>query len=121
MVRVREKGPSGDTLLGFSGQIGVPQSTLNDRAKGGKSRRKARGKEQILPPAIENALGIWVQKMEDYGFPPRFDIFKVMAQELAEQNAEQKGEDLAGKLSQPSLQCFLEVRIQSGPSTFIGR
>ena len=60
MVRVREKGPSGDILPGFSGQIGVPRSTLHDRAKGGKSRWKAGGKEQILPPAIENVLGIWV-------------------------------------------------------------
>ena len=30
--------------------------------------------------------------MDDQGFPPRLDIFKAMAQELAEQNAEQKGD-----------------------------
>ena len=65
MVRVREKGPSGHILPGFSGQIRVPRSTLIDMARGGESRRKEREKEQILPPAIENALGMWVQKMED--------------------------------------------------------
>ena len=55
MARFGEKGPSGDILPGFNGQIGVPRSTLNDRARGGKSQREAREKEQILPPAIENA------------------------------------------------------------------
>ena len=33
----------------------------------------------------------WAQKMDDHGFPPRPDIFKAMAQGLAEQNSEQKG------------------------------
>ena len=64
----------------------VPQSTLNDRARGRKSRQKAHEKEQALPPAIGDALEKWAQKMDDHGSPPRLDIFKAVAQELAEQN-----------------------------------
>ena len=42
--------------------------------------------------------------MEDHGFPPGLDIFKAMAQELAEQNAEQKG---GSKLGKTWLESFL--------------
>ena len=35
--------------------------------------------------------------MKVHGFPPKLDIFKAMAQELAEQNAEQKGDSKLGK------------------------
>ena len=62
-MRFIEKEPRGDFLPGFIGQIGLPRCTLNDKARGGKSRRKAHEKEQILPPAIENALEMWAQKM----------------------------------------------------------
>ena len=48
----------------------MPQSRRNDRASGGKSRQKAQ-EEQIQPPAIENALEKWAQKMDDHGFPPK--------------------------------------------------
>ena len=60
-------------------EFGVLCSTLNDRARGGKSCRKAHEEELTLPPAIENALAKWVQKIDDHGFPPRLDIFKAMA------------------------------------------
>ena len=35
--------------------------------------------------------------MEVHGFPPKLDIFKAMAQELAEQNVEQGGDSKCGK------------------------
>ena len=97
MARFRENGPRGDIIPGFSGQIGVPRSTLNEEVRGGKARRKAHEKEDILPPAIENAFEMSVQKMEVHGFPPKLDISKAMAQELAEQNAEQKWDSKLGK------------------------
>ena len=62
--------------------------TLNDRARGGKPCQKAHEEELTLPPAIEDALAKWAQKIDDHGFPPRLDIFKAMAQELAVQNIE---------------------------------
>ena len=40
---------------------------------------------------------MWVQEIEVHSFPPKLDIFKAMAQELAEQNAEQKGDSKLGK------------------------
>ena len=97
MVRVREKGPSGDILPGFSGQIGVSRSALNDRARGGKSRRKANEKEQTLPPAHRECIRSVGAEMEDHGFPPKHDIFKAMAQKLAKQSAEQKRDSKLGK------------------------
>ena len=96
-MRFRESGPRGNIILGFSSQVGVPRSTLNEELRGGKSQRKAHKKEPILPPAIENALEMWVQKMEDLGFPLKLDIFKAKAQELAEQSAEQKRDSKRGK------------------------
>ena len=60
---------------------------------GGKQMKRSRH----YPQPIENALEMWVQKMEDLGFPPKLDIFKAMALELAEQNAEQKGDSKLGK------------------------
>ena len=48
----------------------------------------------------------WAQKMGDHGFPPRLDIFKVVAQELAGQNAEQMGDFNHPKLGKTWLQSF---------------
>ena len=50
---------------------------------------------------------MWAQKMEDHGFAPRIGIFKAMAQELADQNAEQKG---GSKLGKTRLESFLNHR-----------
>ena len=125
MVRFGGGGPRAVIIPGFSGQIGVPRSTLNEEVSGGKSRRKAHEKEQILPQAIENALEMWVQKREDHGFLRRLEISRQWHRSLRNKCRTEGGfqawEDLVGKLSQPSLQCFLEVRIQFGPLTCIGR
>ena len=79
--RDREGTSFQDLAIGF----GVPRLTLDDRARGGKSHQEAHGEEQALPPAIEDALAKWAQKMGDHGIPPRLDIFKAVAQELAVQ------------------------------------
>ena len=76
----------------------MPRSTLNDRARGGKSRQKAHEEEQALPPAIKDALEKWAQIMDDHDFPPRLDIFKAIAQELAVQNTQQIGDSTRAKL-----------------------
>ena len=104
----------------------MSRSTLHDGASGGEARQKPYEEEQILHSVIENALEKWAQKMDDHGFPPKLDILKAMAQELAEKNAKQKGnpktqEDLAAKDPQLSPQVFLDVWIQSGPSTCTGK
>ena len=45
--------------------------------------------------------------MGEHGFPPTLDIFKAMAQELAEKNAEQMGVPARAKLGQTWLPSFL--------------
>ena len=49
----------------------------------------------------------WVQKTDDHGFPPRLDIFKAMAQELAVQTAEQTGDSTRVNIGQGWLSSFL--------------
>ena len=78
----------GTSFQDLATEFDVPRSTLNDRARGGKSRQKAHEEEQALPPAIKKALEKWALEMDDHGFPPRLDIFKAMAKDLAEKNAE---------------------------------
>ena len=46
-------------------------------------------------------------KMDDRGFPPRLDIFKAMAKNLAGQNAGQMGDSKLAKLGEAWLQKFL--------------
>ena len=57
--------------------------------------------------------------MDDYGFPPRLDNFKAMAQELAAQNAEQTGDPTRANIGCQAFTTvtkgFLKVWIQSGP------
>ena len=45
--------------------------------------------------------------MDDHDFPPRLDIFKAMAQELAIQNAEQTGDPTRANIGQGWLSSFL--------------
>ena len=85
---LEKRDQEGTSFQDLAVEFRVPRSTLNDRARGGKSRQKAHEEEQALPPATEDALEKWAQKMHDHGFPPRLDIFKAMAQELAVQNVE---------------------------------
>ena len=88
-------------------EFGVLCSTLNNRVRGGKSCRKAHEEELTLPPAIEDALAKWAQKIDDHGFPPRLDIFKAIAQELAVQNTEQMGDPTCANIGQGWLSSFL--------------
>ena len=89
---LEKRDRDGRSFQDFAIEFGVPCSTLNDWARGRKSRRKAHEEEQTLSPAIEDVLAKWAQKMDDHGFLPRLDIFKTTAQELAVQNAEQTGD-----------------------------
>ena len=105
--RLEKRDLEGTSFQDLAIEFGVPRSTLNDRVRGGKSRRKAHEEEQTLPPAIEDALAKWAQKMDDHGFPPRLDIFKAMAQELAVQNTEQTGDPIRANIGQGWLSSFL--------------
>ena len=73
---LEKRGREGTSFQDLASEFGVPRSTLNDRARGGISHRKAHEEEQALSPAIEDALQKWAQKMDDHGFPPRLDILE---------------------------------------------
>ena len=62
--------------------------------------------EQALPPAIEDTLEKWAQKMNDHGFPPRTDISLAMAQQLTVENAEETWDPTCGKRGQSWLSSF---------------
>ena len=72
-----------------------PHSTLNDRARGGRSAQEAHEKWQKLPPGVERALMKWADMMEASGFPPRLDLFKAMAALLAQKRADEGDPELA--------------------------
>ena len=101
-LEMRER--EGTSFQDLATEFDVLRSTLNNRARGGKSRQKAHEEEQALPPAIEKALEKWALKMVDHGFSPRLDIFKAMAKDLAEKNAEQMGDPKLAKLGKTWLQ-----------------
>ena len=85
---LEKRDREGTSFQDLAIEFGLLCSTLNNRARGGKSCRKAHEEDLTLPPAIEDALAKWVQKIDNYGFTTRLDIFKAMAQELAVQNIE---------------------------------
>ena len=51
------------------------------------SRQKAHENHQALTPSMEDALLQWAGELDARGFPPRLDLFKAMAAELASQQA----------------------------------
>ena len=57
--KIREKDREGTSFQDLAIEFGVLCLTLNDRARGGKSCRKAHEEELTLPPAIEDALAKW--------------------------------------------------------------
>ena len=50
---LEKRGREGTSFQDLASEFGVPRSTLNDRARGGISHRKAHEEEQALPPAID--------------------------------------------------------------------
>ena len=73
---LEKRDREGTFFQDLASEFGVPRSTLNGRVRGGISHRKAHEEEQALPPAIEDELQKWAQKMDDHGFPPRLDILE---------------------------------------------
>ena len=77
--RGRENTPFDDLALEF----GIPKTTLYNRFRGMTSRQKAHEKYQVLSPSMEDALFQWTSELDARRFPPRLDLFKAMAAELA--------------------------------------
>jgi hypothetical protein len=63
---------------------------------------------QALLPYQEKALIKWVAQMEATGFPPRLDLFKEVAAELAKKRAEDEGDPELAKISVTWLRGFLK-------------
>ena len=63
--------------------FGPHNSPLVNRFRGMTSRQKAYEKYQVLSRSMEDALLQWASELDAQGFPPRLDLFKAMAAELA--------------------------------------
>ena len=79
----QENIPFDDLALEF----GIPKTTLYNRSRGMTSRQKAHENHQALTPGMEDAPLQWAGELDVLGFPPRLDLFKAMAAELASQQA----------------------------------
>ena len=77
--RSQENTPFEDLALEF----GILKTTLYSRFRGMTSRQKAHEKSQVLSPSMEDTLLQWAGELDTQGFPPRMDLFKAMAAELA--------------------------------------
>ena len=77
--REQENAPFDDLTLEF----GIQKATLYNRFRGMKSRQKAHENYQVLSPSMGGALLQLAGELEPQGFPPRLDLFKAMATELA--------------------------------------
>jgi len=60
----------------------VPEATLRDRAKGGKSRAEANEAKQILAAGEEKALVQWILEVSEHGYPPRKGQVRQMAEDV---------------------------------------
>ena len=104
---LEQRDREGTTLRELAILYKVPWSTLSDRGRGGKTRQKAHEDYQALTPGIEKALEQWVDTWGEHGFPPRLDLFKAVAAQLAERRAEEEGNPSLAELGSTWLRGFL--------------
>ena len=95
---LEQRDREGTTLRELATLYNVPRSTLSDRARGGQTRRRAHEDYHTLTPGMEDALVKWVDTWDERGFPPRLDLFKAVATQLAERHAEEEGNPLLAEL-----------------------
>ena len=65
--------------------LAFPKTALYNRFLRMPSRQKAHENHRVLTPGMEDALLQWAGELDARGFPPRLDLFKAMAAELASQ------------------------------------
>ena len=99
-----QRDREGITLWELTILYKVPQSTLSDCARGGETRQKA---HEALTPRMEKALEQWVDTWDERGFPPRLDLFKAIAAELAERCAEDEADPSLAELGPTWFRGFL--------------
>ncbi len=63
-------------------KYGIPRRTFFGRTEGRQARAKAHEKEQRLAPGEEQALLEWVLRLQKWGWPPRVEQSRFMANEL---------------------------------------
>ena len=93
-----QRGREGTTLRELAILYKVPRSTLSDRARGGETQQKVHEDYQELTLEMKKALEQWVDTWDERGFPPRLDLFKAVAAQLAERRAEEEGDPSLAEL-----------------------
>ena len=102
-----QRDREGTTLRELAILYNVPRSTLSDRTRGGKTQQKAHEDYQALTPRMEKALEQWVDTWDERGFPPRLDLFKAVAAQLAKRRAEEEGDPSLAELGPTWLRGYL--------------
>ena len=72
----------------------------------------AHSDQQKLPPMAEKALEQWCQQLDDWGFPPRMDMLREMANVLGRQRAEKEGDPKLAVLGKNWITRFLDPHPQ---------
>ena len=66
----------------LSRQYGLPRSTLHDRIHGRQSKQTFAATRQLLKPEQEEALETYIMQLVAWGWPPRVNQVKCLAEEL---------------------------------------
>ena len=80
-----EAGGPGNRILSITKaakQHGIPKSTLTDRIKGRKPTSAAHEGQQRISPGEEAAILAWVLRLEAWGWPPRIEQVRFIANEI---------------------------------------
>ena len=72
------------SLRAAAESYGILKTTLCNRYNNQTgTRQEANRQRQLLSPAQEDVVVAWIQKLDDWGFPPRLDMVRGMAEMLA--------------------------------------
>ena len=81
--------------------------SLSDLARGGKTRQRAHEIYRTPVLGVGEALGKWLDSWGERGFPPRLDLFKAAAAQLAERRAHKEVDLSIAELGPSWLRGFL--------------
>ena len=106
---LEQRAREGTTLRRLATLYSPPRSTLSDRSRGGQTRRRAHEDYQTLTSGMEKALVKLADAWDKHGLPPRLDLFKAAAAQLAERRAEEEGDPLLAELGPTWFRGFLDL------------
>ena len=83
--------------------LGISESTLRRRFKGGKSRAEGQQEGQLLSPAEEKALARWITCLTVTGHPASHALIEQMAEEIRQRRIAKINDDGMELISYPPI------------------